>query len=250
MPFLSSLFSFRRSTSSSLYGSVIIPLPVSKAWQRSSPSSLSPPPNSSITDEVSRKRFFFYSSDVTLLTALSKVATKLQTAGYATLRRLSTCMMYCSAHTGSNAGWEGNGFQLKDTGAVGGRGCEEHISSSNSSANDSKWNVWWSRSMGFRKFVLFFFSFSPRSLSSYSLVNRKWEMRLRAGEMMSCGDWGKKSKRMEEVRRAERRSGPPVGRSEEREIVSELQRKREADGSSFCPWSNNLQSSHRRMTNK
>lgn len=42
------------------------------------------------------------------------MVTELQTAGYTTVRRLSTCIMYCSAHTGSNAGCEENGFQLKE----------------------------------------------------------------------------------------------------------------------------------------
>lgn len=73
---------------------------------------MSPPPNSSIKDEVFQSAF--YSADVTLLTPLSKVVTELQTAGYATVRRLSTCIMYYSAHTGSNTGCEENGFQLKE----------------------------------------------------------------------------------------------------------------------------------------
>lgn len=51
------------------------------------------------------------------------MVTELQTTGYATVRRLSTCIMYCSAHTGSNTGCEENGFQLKEKDRAG--GCEE-----------------------------------------------------------------------------------------------------------------------------
>lgn len=70
---------------------------------------------------------------------LSKVVTELQTAGCATVRRLSTCIMYCSAHTGSNMGCEENGFQLKEKEKEGvARKTEgekwENISSSNSFA--------------------------------------------------------------------------------------------------------------------
>lgn len=53
------------------------------------------------------------------------MVTELQTAGYATVRRLSTCIMYYSAHTGSNTGCEENGFQLKEKERREGGGCEE-----------------------------------------------------------------------------------------------------------------------------
>ena len=60
------------------------------------------------------------------LTPLSKVVTELQTAGYAMVRRLSTCIRHCSAHTGSNMGCEENGFELKEKEEEGGGGgCEE-----------------------------------------------------------------------------------------------------------------------------
>ena len=135
------------------------------------------------------------------------MVTELQTAGYATVRRLSTCIMYYSAHTGSNTGCEENGFQLKEKerrrGAV--RKMErrekwENISSSNSfaliwipsemSGEVGQWDL--------ESLCCFFFFFFFLPLSTYSLVNGKWAMRLGEGKMMSYGEWVNKSKRKKE----------------------------------------------------
>lgn len=69
---------------SSLYGSVIILLPVFKASQYSAPSILSAAPNSSIIGEVSQSAF--HSSAVMLLMPLLKVATALRNGGDTTVR--------------------------------------------------------------------------------------------------------------------------------------------------------------------
>lgn len=67
---------------------------------------------------------FIASLHVTLLTPLSRAAgdrasprKKIKTPGYATVRHLSTCIMYCSAHAGSNAGGGGSSGE-------GGGGCQ------------------------------------------------------------------------------------------------------------------------------
>ena len=76
---------------------------------------------------------------------------------------------------------------------------------------NSQWNVWRSRSMGFRKFVLFFFFFFFffLPLSSYSLVNGKWAMRLGEGKMMSYGEWVNKSKREKERKKRKEKKKKP-----------------------------------------
>lgn len=146
---------------------------------------MSPPPKSSIKDEVFQSTF--YNSDVTVLMPLSKVVTELQTTGYATVRHLSTCITYCRAHIGWNKGCEGKWLPTKEGEREGG-GYEEdgggkmrkHFSFQLFCTNmNSQWNVWRSRSMGFRKFVRVFFFLL---LSTYSLVNGKWAMRLGRGE--------------------------------------------------------------------
>lgn len=49
---------------------------------------------------------------------------KIKTPGYAMVRHLSTCIMYCSAHAGSNAGGSGGWLPAERAKGEGGGGCQ------------------------------------------------------------------------------------------------------------------------------
>lgn len=147
---------------------------------------------------------------------------KVKTPGYATVRRLSTCIMYCSAHAGSNAGGEmassGKSKRRRRRRVSrkmgGGGGGEGGISSSSSnsfaliwipsemSAEVGQWDL--------ESLCCFLFSstLSPHTLLSMGKMSNAI-MRQRVRWWAAESDWtGEKGKRTE---RAVSFSGPLTG---------------------------------------